>query len=451
MSSHPLLQTTAGPSLTAPSNGPTPRTNPKSAPGSTNQKQYAHILRLTTASHNPSPGDNNNTMRQEPYSIARSYSQNALIADFTGSGISLGEAIEAITNTTWQTSQIAAKKSGQALEVGFLSHTALQRALTEGLKLRGRSIPLTRCFLHNRFILPVTISNLPCFSISDTNKELVSRLHIYGDIIDIRYHYWGDTGIRKDSCVVLIDQSSKTHRQAIPRTIHFFGAPCPTWWRGAEETCRYCRRPGHLIKDCPTLPKKPSRTEDPVPAPSKPSFIMAIIPANTMATPAISIPPEDLPLPDLPPLNTQDIPRATTPAPALPLQEPPPLSSTPTPLLRGTKRTGSPTLLHPTPTFLSKNQFDELLRMNMEADERDLNSDDIMEEEDDFEDSEGSENEDEPLGDISMDQSLPLPQTATIMDEDAPFLSEDDNDPLQVLPVDLEQPSSRDPLTDNSQ
>ena len=161
-----MSHTTTGQGPIFPANKLGPSTNQKSAvgaTGTTSQKQYAHILRLTSASHGSTPGSKDSSEHPIFEPFARSYSQNALIADFSGSGISLGEAIETITKTTWQTSQIAAKKSGQALEVGFLSHAALQRALAEGLKMQGRSIPLTRCFPQNRSILPVTISGIPCF------------------------------------------------------------------------------------------------------------------------------------------------------------------------------------------------------------------------------------------------------------------------------------------------
>ena len=289
---------------TTPVPPPSPKIGP-SAPAS-----YARVLKQATKSGGTqapprlkiSPGDIINT----PLAI-RSYSPYAAVIDFTPfPELDKAGVLQLILAKIHTASTVQFLKHGRTVELGFLSTEARDAFLLEGMQYNGTKLTTYKCLPKNQKIFPVTIRNIPCYTIQDTNHAIQEALSSYGDILDIQYHYYGNTSLRMHSCTVLfgIKPDNDTTTIQLPWQILLFGAPCELWWREAPTFCNYCKKHNHTKSKCPTLQQRRATSLDfcPWPSPRK------CYPSQEKRN---SIPPVPT---SVPPLTSQSTVRFTTPS-----------------------------------------------------------------------------------------------------------------------------------------
>ena len=213
---------------------------------------YSGALKRVSKPHfipTPTPSQNSS-----PFSILRSFSANALVADFSGFSLTKEEALQLIHSQVPLTAGLKFLKQGHATEIQFDSAQHLQATLDSGLSYQNRLIPLTRCFRPEACLLPITIRGIPCYPKDQTVQEIQSSLELLGSIQEVRFHYYGSTSIRMDSLSILLKCSVPA--SAIPRQIRIFGAACDMFWKDAPAFCRYCKHSGHTVRICPKLGKR---------------------------------------------------------------------------------------------------------------------------------------------------------------------------------------------------
>ena len=256
---------------TTPVPPPSPKIGP-SAPAS-----YARVLKQANKSGGTqapprlkiSPGDIINT----PLAI-RSYSPYAAVIDFTPfPELDKAGVLQLILAKIHTASTVQFLKHGRTVELGFLSTEARDAFLLEGIQYNGTKLTTYKCLPKNQKIFPVTIRNIPCYTIQDTNHAIQEALSSFGDILDIQYHYYGNTSLRMHSCTVLfgIKPDNDTTIIQLPRQLLLFGAPCELWWREAPSFCNYCKKHNHTKSKCPTLQQRRASSMDyhPWPSPRK--------------------------------------------------------------------------------------------------------------------------------------------------------------------------------------
>jgi hypothetical protein len=235
--------------------------------GRTSGNSYASTLKRVVQTFKPAGPTS--TPTNSPYKILRSYSANAMVADFSGFQLSMAEAFSIIQSQFPQVAGIKFLKQGRAAEIQFLSTPNIQQALHQGLTYSNRTVPLTRCFSPESVILPITVRGLPCFLKDDTYVELQEVFSSFGVLKEVKFHYYGTSNIRMDSCTVMLDISAREDGCCgIPRQIRIHGAPCDLFWRDAPAFCRYCKQQGHIVKKCPKLERRKEKTNliPPLPA-----------------------------------------------------------------------------------------------------------------------------------------------------------------------------------------
>jgi hypothetical protein len=227
--------------------------------GRTPGNSYASTLKRVVQTFKPAGLTSTPTI--PPYKILRSYSANAMVADFSGFQLTMAEAFSIIQSQFPQAAGIKFLKQGKAAEIQFLSTPNIQQALHQGLTYSNRTVPLTRCFSPESIILPITVRGLPCFLKDDTYIELQKAFSSFGVLKEVKFHYYGTSNIRMDSCTVMLDISAREDGCCgIPRQMRIHGAPCDLFWRDAPAFCRYCKQQGHIVKKCPKLERRKGKT-----------------------------------------------------------------------------------------------------------------------------------------------------------------------------------------------
>ena len=159
--------------------------------------------------------------------IFRSYSANAVVADFSGHLISMPEITNIITATKWPVETMRFLKAGRAVELCFLSSSDLQHAIDEGIIYKSCDIPLSRCFGRDSTFLRITVKDLPCRSTADTLGEISRVLQRYGKLSRLNFPLYPNSNICTDTCEALLDISLKPSiKTTMPHQIHLFSAPC---------------------------------------------------------------------------------------------------------------------------------------------------------------------------------------------------------------------------------
>jgi len=312
-----MMSSSAAPATPAtPSASHTPGTTSGRSPSSS----YASSLKRVVQTFQPAglpPAPTNPT-----YQILRSYSANAMVADFSGFQLTKTEAFSIIQSNIPQVAGIKFLKQGRAAEIQFLSTSDIQQAISKGLTHSNRIVPLTRCFSHESIILPITVHGLPCFPKEETYLEIQHAFENLGSLHEVKYHYHGSSNIRMDSCTVILDISMQENgTMGFPRQIRIHGAPCDLYWRDAPAFCRYCKEHSHTVKNCPilqcrkqkenSLPTPPIPVENSLPIPPIPMENSIPTPPILVETslPISPIPVENsLPIPPIPVENSLPIP-----------------------------------------------------------------------------------------------------------------------------------------------
>jgi len=193
---------------------------------------YTNMVAKPFRSFNP-PGSQYANLHKDFDSanqIFRSYSANAIVADFSGHLISMPEITNIISATKWPVETMRFLKAGRAAELCFLSSSDLQRAINEGITYKSCDIPLSRCFGQDSTFLSITIKDLPCRSTADTQVEISRVLQQYSKPSCFKFPVYPNSNIRTDTCSVLLDISLKPSvKLLMPRQIRLFGAPCEIW------------------------------------------------------------------------------------------------------------------------------------------------------------------------------------------------------------------------------
>ena len=94
-------------------------------------------------------------------------------------------------------------------------------------------------------------------SISDTQEIIKKIQNIFTgicDITSIKPLYFVGTKILTDQWQVILDITDKEQiTNKIPRSIIFLGRKVNLSWKNAPIICFFCKKSGHLKKDCPDL------------------------------------------------------------------------------------------------------------------------------------------------------------------------------------------------------
>jgi len=150
---------------------PRPAQSPKIGPS--DPVSYAGILKQASISggtqaspsHKLSPGDIINT----PLTI-RSYSPYAAVIDFTPyPELDKAGVLQFILAKIPTASAVQFLKHGRTVEIGFLSREARDLFLNDGITHNGTTLKTYKCLPKNQKIFPVTLRNIPCYTIQDTN------------------------------------------------------------------------------------------------------------------------------------------------------------------------------------------------------------------------------------------------------------------------------------------
>jgi len=173
----------------------------------------------------------------------KSFSADAVTVNFSRFGLDASSAIKLVHEQIVGAEAVKFLPVSQVLEVAFSSAQAAREALQKGVELKGARAPMTRCYHPSPNVIPVSILGLPIFAKDLTEAELKRVLLPHGVIVDIVYAVWGGTGLRADSCEILLDTSPRrrptgegieiVHTPCAPleRQIIIHGAPCTVRWR----------------------------------------------------------------------------------------------------------------------------------------------------------------------------------------------------------------------------
>ena len=101
------------------------------------------------------------------------------MADFGGFDITPTKALEVIQQQVTGVETLKFIKKGKVAELGFLSSKAVRDAITQGITLEERQIPLTRFYTLKANIIQITIRGLPCFSKEETEIEIKKAFRPY--------------------------------------------------------------------------------------------------------------------------------------------------------------------------------------------------------------------------------------------------------------------------------
>jgi hypothetical protein len=192
-----------------------------------------------------------------PIRIFKTFSTNALVADFTGLNASRSDVIELISTNFENVEVVNFLKQGKVAEVTFTTSDAAFQAVEKGLYYMNCTIPLTRSFSTSQDIVGITVKNLPGRPKEETYDEILSVFGKYGTVTEIKLHYYGTSQIRMPSCAVILDITNKEEGiKALPRQVFCFGKKVDLFWKHAPPFCSYCKCEDHYIKTCPTLATK---------------------------------------------------------------------------------------------------------------------------------------------------------------------------------------------------
>ena len=195
----------------------------------------------------------------EAMSVVRSYSLNSVIVDFKAlPEFTYDQAMESILANFDGIEGCKAQFHQKLIEVAFISDSKAAEAMDKGLYLKGRSIPLSRCFHPEQLILPVHIEGLPFYPKEDTVQAFHKVFAPYGKVKVSQFHYFGASNVRMDSATVVLELDSTIGTtQAIPRSLEIFGKAVTLFWKNAPLFCKYCKKEGeHTVHKCPSLEKK---------------------------------------------------------------------------------------------------------------------------------------------------------------------------------------------------
>jgi hypothetical protein len=187
--------------------------------------------------------------------LFRSHNERTLVFDFNGQRKDMGMAVAAIAKKYGKlVSGIVPHEQTQRFAVTFKKTADLAAIEKDGFTYDESAIPIHRTYLQKTNLLLVTLLNTPVTSEEDLSSFLKSELAQYGSVQDIRLCFWPNTpGYLMPRAIALfnIDKESDTPDR-LPSTIICpdSGAEISLRWKGAPPSCRYCKKVGHLIKDC---------------------------------------------------------------------------------------------------------------------------------------------------------------------------------------------------------
>jgi hypothetical protein len=192
-----------------------------------------------------------------PIHTFKTFSTNAIVADFTGFNAVKSDVIDIISTNFENVEVVHFLKQGKAAEITFSTSEAALQAIEKGLYFQNCSIPLTRSFSASQDIVGITVKNLPGRPKEETYEELQKVFGKYGLVQEIKLHFYGDTKIRMPSCAVILDITNMEEGvNALPRQVYLFKKKVDLFWKHAPPFCSYCKCEDHYIQTCPTLAEK---------------------------------------------------------------------------------------------------------------------------------------------------------------------------------------------------
>jgi hypothetical protein len=216
-----------------------------------------------------------------------------MTADFGGFNISPTKALEVIQQQITGVETLKFLKQGRVAELGFLSSQAVRDAITQGLILDERQIPLTRCYTLKASITQITIRGLPCYSKEETETAIQEALTPFGQAHEVQLHYYPGTHIRMDSAVALLEVTEGAAQ--LPRRLLMLGTGCDLFWKGAGPFCYYCKGAGHWVTACEKLVKRKQRSKA---LPSQPTLpVLPHSPQSPSPLPPLPVPSVLVPTP----------------------------------------------------------------------------------------------------------------------------------------------------------
>ena len=282
-----------------------------------------------------------------------------MMADFGGFQITPTMALEVIQQQVTGVETLRFLKQGKVAELGFLSSKAVRDALSQGITLEERQIPLTRCYTLKANITQVTIRGLPCYSKEDTEAATLEAFTPFGQVQEVQFHYYPGTHIRMDSAVALVEATEGAAK--LPRRLPILGADCDLFWRGAGPFCYYCKGAGHWVTACEKLVKRKQRSKA---LPSKPALqAPPLSPQSPSPLPPLPMPSILVPTP-MEPVEGERIhslkrsvgtrPTPDTPDHSFIAEETPPLERRRKKKVKGKQKQATPRALSPSPVVESR-------------------------------------------------------------------------------------------------
>jgi hypothetical protein len=238
------------------------------SPSFTSNPTYADFLKRTSKSY--AYGGSISQPTEAPaadegnISIFKSFSVNAFVADFKGHAITKSDVIELLSKSFDNIESVVFLQQGRAAEVAFATVEATVEAINKGLMLNNCQIPLSRSFSMSQDILGITVKGVPSYPKEETYEELKNIFSSYGELQQVKFHYYGNTTIRMPTLAVILDiTNNKEGENTLPRQVLCFGKQVDLFWRRAPPYCSYCKNEGHYVKLCPTLARKNANRNKP--------------------------------------------------------------------------------------------------------------------------------------------------------------------------------------------